>query len=113
MRVELPSGNWVDIRDKLMAADKLAVQDAVTFTMSTANDTQKISAGVTTQMRIAFFAQTITAWSFEGIPIPSTGLASPESVIGQTLDLDDYNALEDATQEMFDKIRNSGGKNPN
>lgn len=112
MRVELPSGAWVEIREKLMAADKMAVQEAVKFdlSMSGASDKQQISAGVATQMRMAFFAQVITAWSYEGIPIPSTGLAPAAIVIGQTMDLDDYNELEDQTDELFQKVRGSSNR---
>jgi len=112
MRIELPSGNWVEIREALKAKDKFAVQNAVKFTMTDGKQ-QEFSAGIQNEMRAALLGQVITAWSFEGIPIPSTGLAPAAVVLGETLDIDDYNELEKQTDDLFEKVRLAGGRSPN
>lgn len=112
MRIELPSGNWIEVRDSLKAKDKFAVQDAVTFTLTDGKQ-QEVSAGIQNQMRNAFLGNVITAWSFDNIPIPATGLASADVVLGETLDIDDYNELEKQIEPLFEKVRLAGGRSPN
>lgn len=101
MRVDLPSGAWVEYRDKLKASDKFAVQDAVVLTF-TDGRTQNMGLGIQNKMRNALLRQIITAWSF-GVPIPSTPQSNPD-LIGEVMDLDDYNKLEEAIQPLLDKI---------
>ena len=103
MRVELPSGAWVEIRDKLMAADRFAVQDSIVLTL-TGNDRQEIGAGIQNRMRNALLGQIITAWSFPGIPVPSQNSLAGLDIIGTTLDIDDYNALSEKVQDLLDKV---------
>jgi hypothetical protein len=118
LRVELPSGNWVDVRDKLMAADKFAAQSAVTLTYEALGErqdgqgqVQRIPGGVENEMRNALLGQVIDAWSFEGVPVPSQNIAGPAATIGATLDLDDYNVLQEAVQPLLEKVRFGAGPN--
>jgi hypothetical protein len=101
-RAELPSGAWVDYRDALMAQDKFAVQNSVILSF-TPEGQQEITGGVQNIMQNALLTQIITAWSYEGIPIPSMNAAGA-NVIGSTMDIDDYNALTEATAHLLAKV---------
>ncbi len=103
MRVDLPSGNWIELRDKLMAADRFAVQDSIVLTL-TGNDRQEIGAGIQNRMRNALLGQIITGWSFDGYPIPSQNALAGIDIIGSTLDIDDYNFLAEKVQHLLDKV---------
>lgn len=103
MRVELPSGAWVELREKLMAADRFAVQDSIVLTL-TSNERQEITAGIQNRMRNALLGQIITAWSFGGIPIPSQNALAGVDIIGTTLDIEDYNFLAEKVQPLMDKV---------
>lgn len=100
MRVELPSKNWVELRDKLYAADKFAVQEAVVLTVSD-DRAQKVTGGIQNAMRNALLRQIITSWSFS-VAIPSDPRMPGD--IGSTLDLDDYNVLEEAVEPLLQKV---------
>lgn len=100
MRVELPSGNWIEMRDKLFASDKFAVQEAIVLTVQD-DRAQRVTGGIQNQMRNALLKQIITAWSFP-VPIPSDPRMPGD--IGQTLDLDDYNTLEEAVDPLLQKV---------
>jgi hypothetical protein len=101
-RFELPSENWVEYRTDLKAGDKFAVQDAVILEY-TEDDKRRLRAGTTNVMRNALLTRIITAWSFQGIPVPSQNFAGVET-IGETLDIDDYNALAEAVAPLLDKV---------
>ena len=103
-RVELPSGGWVEYRTSLKANDKFAVQDAIIIELPNSEDeTRKVHGGTSNLMRNALLARIITAWSFEGIPVPSMNIAGVET-IGDTLDIDDYNALAEAVEDLLTKV---------
>jgi hypothetical protein len=106
-RCELPGGGWVDYRDQLMAGDKFAVQNAVVFTIDPTG-AQTAPAGVENLMRNALLGQIITAWSYEGIPVPSMN-AGGTDVIGTSMAIDDYNHLADEVAPLLVKV----GFNPN
>jgi hypothetical protein len=101
-RIELPSENWIEYRTSLKANDKFAVQDAIILEF-TEGEARKVHGGTSNTMRNALLARIITAWSFEGIPIPSMNIAGVET-IGDTLDIDDYNALAEAVNELLEKV---------
>jgi len=118
MRIDLPSGAWVDIRDKLTADDRFAVQDAIQIDLEVADNGQagtlrRISGGNVDKMRKALLGRVITGWSFaeQGMPIPSQNQAGAE-IIG-TLDIDDYGILADAVQPLMDKANPNLGRRPN
>ena len=98
-RIELPSGNWIEYRETLMAADKFAVQDAIVLTI-TAGASQEVTGALQMKMRNALLRQIITGWSYPD-PLPSMNGGAD---IGMTLDLDDYNALEEATETLLEKV---------
>lgn len=110
MRVELPGDAWVELRDALKAKDRFAVQDAVNLVVDQERSTQHVSLNVSDQMRLALLGLTITDWSFaqQGIPIPANNPGGTD-IIGEVLDLDQYNALEEAIEPLFQKVRGRGG----
>lgn len=104
-RIELPSGAWVDIREKLMASDKFAIQESISISMD-GDANQHFTGGFINQMRNALLKEIITEWSFDGIPIPEKNPGGAQ-VLGTTLDLDDYNALSDAVEPLLLKVMNA------
>ena len=114
-RVELPSlregseteHNWVEYREQLKASDRFAVQDAVFI--DTKGDTNRMSLGIGNDVRNALLGRIITAWSYGGpTPVQMKDVAAADTVIGDAMDLDDYNALSEAVQPLVDKV--SGNK---
>jgi len=102
-RVELPSGGWVEYREQLKAIDRFAVQDAVFIDSKDGNN--RMSLGIGNDIRNALLGRIIIAWSFSGpTPAQLKDVAAADVVIGEALDLDDYNALSDAVQPLLDKI---------
>ncbi len=97
-KLDLPSGGWIEYREKLKAADKFAVQEAITVTISDDRSTD-VTGGLQNKMRNALLKEIITAWSFPE-PIPS----DPGGLDIGTIDLDDYNALESAVEPLMEKV---------
>ncbi len=109
-RIELPSGAWVDVRDKLRPADRWAVRDAPE--VSTGEDGRVIVANALSATWKAFYTRLITAWSFQypdGRPVPLPA-ADPSVLDDYPDDEDDAAALEDALQPRLDRLR---GRRPN
>lgn len=101
-RLDLPSGAWVEYRTNLKAQDRFDVQDAVILEYDS-EDKRKVRAGVTNLMRNALLTRIITAWSFEGVPVPSVNIAGLDT-IGDIFDIDDYNALSEAVAPLLEKV---------
>jgi hypothetical protein len=59
-------------------------------------------------MRNALLGRIITKWSYPG-PVPSEdSFRAADMVIGETMDIDDYAALEKAVEPLMDKIAGRG-----
>jgi hypothetical protein len=101
--VELPSGNKVEYRDQLKAMDRFAVQDAVFLEVK--DGVNRAALGFANDIRNALLGRIITSWSY-GVPVPSQvkDITAADVVIGEAMDLDDYNALADAVQPLVDKV---------
>jgi hypothetical protein len=113
MRIELASGNWIEVRDKLKARDRQETQNAVSISFDESGNRQ-LKAGIQDVMRNALLTQIITGWSYEGIPIPS--IWGGADAILDTVDLDDYNTLAEAVQPLLEKVSftaTSEDKGPN
>jgi hypothetical protein len=109
-RIELPSKqaddtpNWVEYRDRLMAGDRFAVQDAVSMEVGGEDRRSKVSLGMQNDLRNALLGRIITAWSFP-VPVPSANdMQRAGVVIGNAMDLRDYAALEKAVEPLMDLI---------
>ena len=119
-RVDLPgkqpdgSPNWVEYRDKLTVQDRIAANSAIKFTFEAAPDgngeVRKVTGGNDDRMRVALLARLITAWSFPGVPVPSQNIADPEELISSQLDLDDYDAVSDAIEPLFQRVLRTAPK---
>lgn len=109
-KVELPSGGWVEYREKLMAGDKFAVQDAISIEFK--DGANKTSLGTVNDQRNALLARIITNWSFGQTPMELKDFQAADVVIGNAMDIDDYNALSDAIEPLMDKIQGTNVKDP-
>ena len=103
MRVEMPSGAWAELRDKLQAGDKFATQSG--FTVEWQDGKQLMPSGVSNTMMKNMLGVVIQNWGgpgLEGIPVPSQNFAGPD--ILDTLDIDDYEALSAAAEPLLRKL---------
>lgn len=110
MKIELPSGGWVEYREKLMAGDKFAVQDAISVEFK--DGVNRASLGTVNDQRNALLGRIITNWSFGQTPDQLKDLQAADVVIGNAMDLDDYNALSDAVEPLLSKITGVAVKDP-
>lgn len=102
-KAEFSSGNWVEYRENLKAMDRFAVQDAVSLEFSDKGN--RASLGLVNDQRNALLGRIITGWSYN-VAIPSqTPQWAADVVIGEAMDIDDYNELSDAVQPLLDKIQ--------
>lgn len=111
MRVDLPSGGWVDLRDDLKGSDAKAARRAVTYTVD--DDGKRVmNAGSDDDMRDALLARIITGWSLEEkgvLPPCKNPLAGPDH-IADALSDEDYAALHQATTPLLNRM--AGRPNP-
>lgn len=109
-KLELPSGGWIEYREKLMAGDKFAVQDAVSLEFRDTGN--RASLGMINDQRNALLGRIITNWSYGQTPDSLKDFQAADVVIGNALDIDDYNALSEAVQPLLDKISGTGAADP-
>jgi hypothetical protein len=116
MKVELPSGETAELRDRLKAKDKFSVQSAVTVTMNANGQaSSQVSGNTMTLMETALLSRLLESWSLDA-PLPSAH-SCPECMgnsalwhqhvadfIGDTMDLDDYNKLESIVAPLLEKV---------
>jgi hypothetical protein len=118
-RLELPSKqadgspNWIEYRDALRALDRFAVQEVVNFEIDDSTGKRKANFYViSNDMRNALLGRIITAWSYPA-PIPSkNSFQAADIVIGETMNLEDYAALEEAIQPLMDLINGTREPDP-
>ena len=114
MRVDLPSGNWAEYRDRLSVQDRIAANSAVKFTFEPTPDgkgeVRKVTGGNDERMKVALAARLITAWSFPGVPVPSQNIADPEELLDSVLDLDDWDKVSEAIDPLFQRILGAAPK---
>jgi hypothetical protein len=98
MRIELPSGSWVDVKDNTVPGDRFAIQDSVDVVIE---DGKSVIHGAASAQWKAFLSRVVTGWSFP-VPIPSV---AGTQVLDEYPDKeDDADALEDALQERYDRL---------
>lgn len=103
-KLDLPSGAWVEYRDKLMAGDRFMVQAVAKVEVDQATSVSRTSfLEMANDQRNALLGRIITAWSFPA-PTPSQAGQPADLVIGNVMDLDDYAALEEAVEPLMAKI---------
>jgi hypothetical protein len=101
LRVDLPSGGFVEFRDSLKAKDKFSVQNSIRFKVRDGKE-QEVSGGITNDMRNALLAELITGWSLKA-PLPSADMKAGMAAIDD-MDIDDYNALQEAVEPLLEKV---------
>ena len=103
MRVEMPSGTWAELRDKLQAGDKFATQSG--YTVEWQDGKQFIPSGVANTMMRNLLGAIITSWGgpgLEGVPVPAQNFAGI-GVLDQ-LDIDDYEALSEKAAPLLTRL---------
>ena len=100
MRITLPSGSWVEVRDNTVPGDRFAVQDSVDIVIE---DGKTYIHGAASAQWRTFLSRIITGWSYseKGVPLPSQNIAVLDEYPDKEEDAD---ALEDALQERYDRI---------
>jgi hypothetical protein len=102
-RIDLPSGGWVEYRDKLKAVDRFAVQAVASVELGDKKNRASFLE-MQNDMRNALLGRIITDWSYPA-PIPSkNSFQAADMVIGETMDLEDYATLEKAIEPLMDLI---------
>ena len=101
MRVDLPSGGYIEFRDSLKAKDKFTVQNSLKFKVKDGKE-QEVSGGITNDMRNALLAELITSWSLDA-PLPSADMKAGMAAVDD-MDIDDYNALQEAVEPLLEKV---------
>ena len=99
----MPSGTWAELRDKLQAGDKFAVQSG--YTVEWQDGKQFIPSGVANTMMRNLLGAIITSWGgpgLEGVPVPAQNFAGI-GVLDQ-LDIDDYEALSDKAAPLLTRL---------
>jgi len=98
MRVTLPSGAWIDVKDQTVPGDRFAVRDAVDLVLE---DGKTVIHGAATKQWKAFLIRVVIDWSYP-VPIPAVG---GDAVLDEYPDNDDdIDALEDALSARFERI---------
>jgi hypothetical protein len=111
-RIEFPSTAWVEIREELKAADRFKVQEAATIEASDTGRSHYSFAGMTNDMRNMLLSRIITAWSYP-VPIPAqNSFAAADTIIGETMDLDDYTILAREVEPLMNKINGVTSPDP-
>ena len=102
MRVELPSGAYVEVEERWKGSLQGRVKGAVMI--ESADGKVFIPGDIGDRQTDAFLKEQITEWSFPGIPIPKAHGNKGAEVIGEILDGDDYTALHEAVQPLVVKV---------
>ncbi len=103
-RASLPSGGWVEYRDKLKASDRFAVQAVVSVELGDGNRNRAAFLEMQNDMRNALLGRVITDWSYP-VPIPANdSFRAADMVIGDAMDLEDYAALEKEVEPLMELI---------
>ena len=100
MRIDLPGGQWADVKDldELVEDDRKAARKALE--VATDDDgNMLLNAGMADVMAEAVVVQVVTAWSFDGKPLP----AQLPGVLG-SLPIATARALRKATRPQYDLI---------
>lgn len=102
-KADLPSGAWVEFREELKARDLFAVQEVAQIEFGEGKSKASFLALMNDQ-RNALLARVITGWSFDAAIPAKNDFAAADVVIGDAMDIDDYNALAAAVEPMMQKI---------
>lgn len=113
VKVELPSGAWVEIRDKLGAKDKWAI--GAGYNVRVENGVSILPGNLGGLQMKAFLASVITGWGgpgLDGVLIPAQSPEGADILDRALSDLDDYDVLEDAVTPLFQRVQGGGRPNP-
>jgi hypothetical protein len=100
VRVTLPSGAWVEVKDNFLPGDRFAVEGSVDVVIE---DGKTYIHGAGPAQWKAFLTRAVTAWSYseQGVPLPSQ---SADVLDSYPATEDDDDALRNALQERYERI---------
>jgi hypothetical protein len=101
VRISLPSGAWIEVRDNDKPSDRWAVADAPDVVNIDGQVSVRNAQG---NMGKTYYARVILAWSYEAPFSPENLELFGDEWPG---DMDDFLALEDALQERFSRVSRS------
>lgn len=116
VRVELPNGNWAEIRDadRLTGGDRRAFKAAIKFKVSQDGGAQEISGDVQERQRNAVLRRLITAWAVTNpatgqmFPIPIAQDPDDPNPVLDEIPLEIYDVLIDAIEQHMERLSNAG-----
>jgi hypothetical protein len=110
MRVDLPSGAWVEVAEEFRGSIIRKVKGAVTIPMVPGGVSREAAGVLAARMADAFLREAVTAWSLEarGVPVPSRN-AGGAGVIRAQLGDADYAHLHAAVGDLVAKVARLGG----
>lgn len=112
MKIDLPSGAWIEVRDDLSVADQRAVQGAVDVEIRTdgeGNNVARLPGDHQARRRSALLYQIITNWSWaeQGIPVPSQNLAGADAVDSVISSIRDMNEIDEKIAPLMELVNPS------
>jgi len=117
LRVDLPSGGWVEMREVPRPLDGPALSEAgykiEIEVRPDGSEVRHATGGAEERMIFALLARVITAWSFDGVPVPSQNIAKPEEVLDTVFtDPDDWDKICEAVRPLMDRILKRSAPKP-
>lgn len=117
MKLELPSGNWIELRgpEQLNAGDRTAMHAAVTLPMDASRlesgsvGMMNVSLGMVEAQNYAVLARVIFAWSYP-MCLPREDASEGYEDSLKQIPLDDWDVIEEAVAGHMAKLRGSGPK---
>lgn len=102
MRITLPSGAWIEVKDSTVPGDRFAVIDAPEVYVEDGKTVVLNAAG--NQWK-AFLSRIITGWSYqESQQVPVPAVAGPQVLDEYPDNDDDIDALDDALRARYERI---------
>ena len=116
MRIELPKGDFAEIRDvdRLTGGDRRAYKAAIKFKVNTGEgSTQEIAGDVQERQRNAVLRRLIFNWAVKNatgqmLPIPLSQAEDDPNPVLDEVPLDTYDVLIEAIGPHMDKLEKSG-----
>jgi hypothetical protein len=103
MRVELKDGQWAELRDKILGADRLAAKKAIRLHINE-DGSRELEGDLDERIKLALLRRLIVEWSFPPpLPHQAQTMEQAETILGN-LDEEDLASLYDAVQPVYDRV---------
>jgi hypothetical protein len=119
VKIELPSGNWIELRDQLTAGDRTAMYEATSMPVSDIDSLGspqfRFSIGLIEAQQYAVLANLTLGWSYPyTLPrnddnVDDNGQKTYQDTI-RRLPLEDWDVIEEAMTPVMERLRKAGPK---